>query len=190
LERELAAQILNPTGNADVGQPSPYWLLRHRPRLRRVAQRKPAAAIRLYLLTCPAWIRPIAVALLGHCVERTNTCNRLEYAKAESSQARRRAARALWRAEAWSKLHSLIAATPGDDRVAFYGRADEIKRPFRDRLHAFAEHVDHAHEAEAAGPSRMALWFADLDWIRRPPKSVEIIRRILRHIHGLVHGAK
>jgi hypothetical protein len=189
LERELMAPLLDARGDVAASPPSPSWLLRYRPQIRRIADRQPTAAIRLYLLTCPTPMRPIAVALLGHCAERTNTCNLLEYAATESAPTRRRAARALWRAEAWSKLRSLITASPDDDRVAFYGRIDEAKRSFGDRLHAFAEHVDHSHEAEAAGPSRMALWFAELDWVRRPPKSIELMRRILNRIHRLVHGA-
>jgi hypothetical protein len=188
LEHELMLPLIEVRTGAVPSKRSPIWLLKFRSQIRRVIARKPAASIRLYLLTCPPPMRPIAVALLGHCVDRTNTCNLLEYAEIEPTSTRRRAARALWRAEAWSKLRSLIAASPGDARVAYYGRVDEAKRPFDDRLHAFAEHVDHSHEAEAIGPSRMVLWFAEIDWVRRAPKSVELMRRILERIHRLVHG--
>jgi hypothetical protein len=119
LEHQLSAQILDAGRGGSSSRPFRYWLLRYRPQIRRVGERKPAAAIRLYLLTCTPSMRPIAVALLGHCVDRTNTYNLLVYATTESAQTRRRAARALWRAEAWSQLRSLIATSPGDERIAY-----------------------------------------------------------------------
>ena len=96
--------------------------------------------------------------------------------------------RILRRIEAWEKLRTLAERNPDDAKIRWYAYAPFAKRNFSERLHNFTDHVDPSHAAEAAGPSRMPLWFADLDWIRRPPKPFAYIRELLERIHRWVHG--
>ncbi len=132
----------------------------------------------------------MAIWLLGRCASRTQQYDLFEFAVNGPEAARRHAARALRRVEAWSKLRALAAASPFDGKIAWYAQAPVTKRAFRERLKNFAAYVDASHAGEAAGPSRMALWFADVDWIRRPLKPVEYIRKVLQRIHRWVHGGE
>jgi hypothetical protein len=166
---------------------STSWLLRYRPRFRRVEDSLPTP-IHAYLRKCPESMTPIAIWLLGRCAIRTEHFALFEFARNAPPAARRHAARALRRLEAWEKLRTLARENPADSKMAWYAHALVTKRNFRERLRNFAEHVDHSHAAEAAGPSRMSIWFADVDWIRRPPKPVAYIRQILQRIHRWVHG--
>jgi hypothetical protein len=165
------------------------WLLPYRPQFRRV-KASHSAVIRLYLLNCPDVMRPIAIWLLGRCATVNQHFDLFEFALDASPPARRHAARALRRVEAWERVARLADASPGDPKIAWYASTPTTKRDFRERLRSFAEHVDSSRAAEAAGPSRMALWFADIDWFRRPPKPVEYIRQILERIHRWVHGGE
>jgi len=185
LEREQVESFwrtLEPSATAHA------WLLPYRTRIRRLADAEPAA-IQLYLLSCPDRMAPIAIWLLGRCVTRTKHLDLFDFAISAPLPGRRHAARTLRRAEAWTKLTRLAKLNRNDEKIAWYAATPFTKRGFRERLRNFANHVDASHATDAAGPSRMALWFADLDWIRRPPKPVELIRRVLERIHRLVHGA-
>jgi hypothetical protein len=179
IEREQEVRV---TAERSAG-----WLLPWRSQFRRLADVEPAA-IRLYLLDCPDRMTPIAVWMLGRCATRVQHFDLLEFASDASPPTRRHAARALRRVEAWEKVTRLADAAPDDRRLAWYAHAPTTKRVFAARLQNFAEHLDRAHAAEASGPSRMSLWFADLDWVRRPPKSVAVIRQILQRIRRWVHG--
>ncbi len=179
IEREQAAR---PPAERPTG-----WLLPWRSQFRRLADVEPAA-IRLYLLDCPDRMTPIAVWMLGRCATRLQHFDLFEFSIDASRATRTHAARALRRVEAWEKVARLSEASPGDRRIAWYAHAPTTKRVFAARLQNFAEHVDQSRAAEASGPSRMSLWFADLDWVRHPPKSVALIREILQRIHRLVRG--
>jgi hypothetical protein len=174
---------------ADGARASTTWLLRYRPQLRRVDEVLPMP-LHMYLRSCPESMQPIGIWLLGRMATRTEHFGLFERALDSPPAGRRHAARALRRIEAWEKLRTLAQLNPDDAKIAWYAHAPTTKRDFGQRLRNFAAHVDGSHASDANGPSRMALWFADLDWIRRAPKPAEIIRRILDRIHRLVHGAK
>jgi len=166
------------------------WLLPYRPTFRSIIRADSAAAIRYYLADCPAEMTPLGVWLLGRCAERCRLYGLPEFGRHPSPVVRRHAARALRRLEAWSQLDELARQFPDDPRIQWYAHAPVIKRPHKQRLKSFLQSVDASHAAAAAGPSRMPLWFRKLDWVRRPPKSAAYIRRILRHIHRLIHGGQ
>jgi hypothetical protein len=166
----------------------PAWLIPYRAEFRDIADRQPAWAIRLYLLNCPADMVPIGVWLIGQCGARCRLFDIIEFGNHPNPVVRRHVAKALRRLEAWSRVSAMAKANPHDPRIVWYARAPLAKRPFGERLKNFAQHVDDSHAAEAVGPSRMALWLGDIEWVRRPPKGIEYIRRILRRIHRWVHG--
>lgn len=167
----------------------PGWLLPLRPQIPRVRRSEPVGAIRHYLLDCPDDMTLFASWLLGRCASQTKHFNLMDFAIDGSLPVKRHAARALRRVQAWTQLAALAASAPRDQRLAWYAYTTPTKHPFPKRLANFTEHVDQSHAAEAVGPSRMALRFADIEWIRHPPKSIELIRRILQRIHTWVHGA-
>jgi hypothetical protein len=166
------------------------WLLPRRPLFRSMNRASAAPALRYYLLSCSRELKPVVVWLLGRSTQPSQLYGLSAFAQDESPIVRRHAARALRRLEAWSSLTEAARRFPDDRRLQWYAHASIIKRPYEERLRNFAQFVDSSKAAEAAGPSRMPLWFADLDWLRRPPKSVEYIRRMLRRIHRLVHGRR
>lgn len=173
-----------------ISRLSSGWLLPFRPQIHRVQRSEPVGAIRHYLLSCPDDMTLVASWLLGRCVTQTKHYNLMDFVMGASLPVKRHAARALRRAQAWTQLSALAASVPGDQRIAWYAHTTPVKRPFGQRLENFAEHVDQSHADEAVGPSRMSLWFADLEWVRHPPKSMDLIRQILERIHRWVHGAE
>jgi hypothetical protein len=168
--------------------PSPYWLLPYRATFRKLIRHDAAPALRYYLADCPTEMTPLAVWLLGRTADRFRLYGLEEFAYSRSPLARRHAARALRRLEAWPHLESIARRYPNDRRLQWYARASIIKRPHAERLRNFAGHVDATHAAAAKGPSRMPLWFKNVDWIRRPPKTAAYIRHLLQHLHGLIRG--
>jgi hypothetical protein len=166
------------------------WLLRHRPRFRALIAADAAPALRYYLGSCPDEIKPLVIWLLGRSACPFRLHGLPEFALHDSPAIRRHAARALRRLEAWSQLAEAAHRFPHDKPLQWYAHASIIKRPHEERLRNFAKYVDASNAAAAVGPSRMPLWFADLDWLRRPPKSVEYLRRILKRIHRLVHRGR
>jgi len=186
--RKLDAERRDRFCHESVAAASATWLLSYRAQFRSIIQADSAHAIRYYLAKCPPAMIPLGVWLLGRCAERCRLFGLPEFGRHESPAVRRHAARALRRLEAWSQLDELARRFPDDPRIQWYAHASVIKRPYRQRLRNFTQLVDASNAAAAAGPSRMPLWFRDLDWLRRPPKSAAYIRRILMHIHRLVHG--
>jgi hypothetical protein len=166
------------------------WLVPFRPQFRHAIQNEAAPALRYYLASCPPEMTPLAVWLLGRCADSCRLYDLPDFARDASPVVRRHAARALRRLEAWSQLEDVARLFPNDRRLQWYAYATIIKRPHSERLRSFTQFVDASNAAAAAGPSRMPLWFGDLDWIRRPPKSGAYIRRLLMHIHRLVHGGR
>jgi hypothetical protein len=183
IERDHDARCSDPNGPP----PSAGWLLHYRPQFRRLPDGFPYAIL-AYVKQCPESMKPIAIWLLGRCAIRTEHLGLFECALHASPVGRRHAARALRRIEAWEKLRTLARLHPYERQVVWYATAPVTKRDFPERLRNFAAQIDATHADDAAGPSRMPLWFADLDWIRRPSKSVEYIRRMLVRIHRWVHG--
>jgi hypothetical protein len=166
------------------------WLLPRRTWLRAIYQADAAPALRYYLLSCSRELKPLVVWLLGRSTQPSHLYGLPAFAQDELPIVRRHAARALRRLEGWSSLAEAARRFPDDQRLQWYAHASIIKRPYEERLRNFAKFVDSSQAAAAEGPSRMPLWFADLDWLRRPPKSVEYIRRMLRRIQRLVHGRR
>jgi hypothetical protein len=188
--KELGAELRRWQTQHPRGRLPSTWLLPHRPRFRALIAADAAPALRYYLRSCPDEIKPLAIWLLGRSASPFQLYSLPEFALHDSPAVRRHAARALRRLEAWSQLAEAARRFPQDKRLQWYAHASIVKRPYDERLRNFAQYVDSSNAAAAVGPSRMPLWFADLDWLLRPPKSVEYIRRILRRIHRWVHGRR
>jgi hypothetical protein len=105
-----------------------------------------------------------------------------------SPQIRKHVAKALRRAEAWVLLDDMARAFPSDAKVQWFACANlpASKRSFAERLHNFAQHVDDSHVGEVYTPSRMPFWALERRWDRTAPKSVVLIRRMLRRIRHWV----
>lgn len=164
------------------------WLLSYRDLFRQLADGKYAPAFHAYLAKCPVEMTPLGVWLLSRCGDRCNLRGLGDFANHSSEAVRRHVARALRRLEAWPELAAMAKVYPGNDRIQWYANASIIKRSHEERLRSLAQIMDHSNAPAAAGPSHMPLWFRDLDWLRRPPKSIEYIRTLLARIHRLVHG--
>jgi hypothetical protein len=188
--KELDAEVQLWRMQHPTGRLPHTWLLPRRRLFRAMNHVSAAPALRYYLLSCSRELKPLVVWLLGRSTHPAQLFGLPVFAQDDSPMVRRHAARALRRLEGWPSLAEAARRFPDDERLQWYAHASIIKRPYEERLRNFAKYVDSSKAEEAAGPSRMPLWFADLDWLRRPPKSVEYIRRVLRRIRRLVHGRR
>lgn len=182
----LDAWLRAPTGAGHFRR-----LIHVRGQFRAVIEAAPRAGLRRWLATrgtrLPA--SPVAVWLLGWCCVPIDSCRISGLINRKTPPVFvRHYARALYRSHAWSELADLAELHPDDpfvSRLASQGN----ETSFESRLQRFAEHVDTSHAAEAAGPSRMRLWFAAEFWAGRAARSATLIRAVLERIHRLVHGA-
>jgi hypothetical protein len=163
------------------------WLLKYRPYFRDVIRRGRLFYIRDYLNYCPDEMIPICVWLIGKSTDRFRQYDLKAFAHHPSGQVRRHLAKALRRLEAWAVLRQMAANYPDDVRLQWFALAPTVRRSFHERLQNFQQHIDDSHVGEVHTPSQMPFWAANRPWQRSPPKSVELIRRILRHIQQLVH---
>jgi hypothetical protein len=88
--------------------------------------------------------------------------------------------------EAWALLNEMAAAYPDDAKIQWYAGAPTTGRSFAKRLKRFTSGVDKSHADEVATPSRMPFWAIESFWTYTPPKSVAVIRRMLRRIQHWV----
>jgi hypothetical protein len=80
----------------------------------------------------------------------------------------------------------MVQWDPDDARLQWLATASTVRRPFPDRLRNFKSMVDDSHAGEVATPSRMPYWAREVAWEYSPPKSVHVIRRMLRRIRHWV----
>jgi hypothetical protein len=130
---------------------------------------------------------PVCVWIISRLNVVPNLVELMSLRRSLSPQRRRHLAKALRRLHAWAALRQLAAENPNDDRIQRIATAPPSPRTFAERLKNFTSAVDKSHAVEVHTPSQMDFWSADHRWQRSPPKSIEFIRRILRHIHQLVH---
>ena len=75
---------------------------------------------------------------------------------------------------------------PDDDKVQWFANASTTHRSFAERMDKFARNVDDSHAGEVFTPSRMPFWALERSWDYTAPKSVVLIRRMLRRIRHWV----
>jgi len=103
-----------------------------------------------------------------------------------SPTVRKHVAKALRRLEAWQLLDRMVTAYPGDDVVGWFAKAPIRKLELSEKLRRYKAGVDDSRSEEVATPSRMPFWALERNWERTPPKSVLLIRRVLRRIRHWV----
>jgi hypothetical protein len=162
------------------------WLLTYRADLHWAVQHSYLEPIKLYLADCPEEMIPLGIWLWGKCADRFRLYGLSAFCHDPSPQVRRHVAKALRRLEAWSLLREMAAANPHDSRIQWYASAPTMHRPFAERLKDFTSNIDDSHADEVATPSAMPFWSSERAWERTPPKSVVLIRRMLRRIRHWV----
>jgi hypothetical protein len=180
--RRLAAQ-----GNAK----RPTWLIPFRHELRWAIQLGSLPTVKRYARDGPAEMLPLALWLWGHCADRFRLYGLQHYSRDPSPQTRKQVAKALRRVEAWTLLTDMARVYPDDEKLQWFASASISRRPFRERLSSYVQSVDDSHAAAVATPSRMPFWaLEESSWDYTPPKSVQLIRRMLRRIrHWVRWGA-
>jgi hypothetical protein len=163
------------------------WLLKYRTEIRNAISSGSIDTIRLYLCRCPSEMVPVCVWLWGKCVDRFRLYGLSRFCHSSSQQVRRHVAKTLRRVEAWALLDEMAVAYPDDTRIRWYATAPTTHRPFTKRLKKFTANVDDSHADEVHTPSQMPYWTSEETWERTPPKSLDLIRRILRRIQHWVH---
>ena len=129
---------------------------------------------------------PLYVWLLGQCAELHRLYGLPSFRFDPSPQIRKHVAKALRRAEAWALLDDMARALPNDDKVQWFASASTTHRSFTERMDKFARNVDDSHAGEVYTPSRMPFWALERSWDYTAPKSVVLIRRMLRRIRHWV----
>jgi hypothetical protein len=103
-----------------------------------------------------------------------------------SPQLRKHVAKALRRLEAWVWLDEMARANSDNPKIQNYSRSRITHRPFRERLSNYVQSVDDSHAGDVVTPSRMPYWAMEKSWEYTPPKSRDLIRRLLRRIRHWV----
>jgi hypothetical protein len=129
---------------------------------------------------------PICVWLIGRFSDRMHLYELKTFRHDPSPHVRTHVAKALRRLEAWSLLQEMSQADPDDDRIRWYATSSTTHRPFAERLKNFTSNIDVSQVSEVATPSRMPFWAYETPWSRKPPKSVQYVRRMLRRIRHWV----
>ena len=176
------------------GWKSHVWPMAFRQQLRRLfanydvrSNHGEAAVVHLYMLTAPTPMIPVCVWILSRLHHTPSLDELMLLRRSLSPQRRRHLAKALRRLKAWAALRQLAAENPNDEQIQRLATSPPSQRTFAERLKNFTSSVDQSRADEVHTPSKMDFWAADRRWQPSPPKSVEFIRRILRHIHQLVH---
>ena len=172
---------------ARSGEPlPPTWLLPFRKDFRKMIADNTTAAIDWHLLTGDSALRPLFLWLLSKHADRFRLHRLDEYADDPSPEVRRHVAKALRRLEAWAQLREMALQNPDDAKIQWNANAPTTRRPFAERLKDFTSIVDDSHAGEVFTPSRMPFWSLERVWERTPPKSIELMRRMLRRIRHWV----
>lgn len=162
------------------------WLLPYRSSFRRAIARGRVGSIKIYVRDCPREMIPLCVWLWGECADRFRLYGLGSLGHDGSPRVRRSVAKALRRLEAWSRLNEMAAAYPEDAKVQWFATTTNRRRPFPDRLRNYKLNIDDSHAGEVVTPSSMPYWARDKAWDYTPPKSVDLIRRMLRRIRHWV----
>jgi hypothetical protein len=162
------------------------WLLSHRAQLRRLIPYGHIGTIKSYMRQCPPEMVPLCVWLIGKCADRPRFYGLDGYMDDPSPQIRRHVAKAFRRLEAWHLLERMARLNPDDARIQWFATAPPVRRSFPDRLKSYKHLVDDSHADEVATPSRMPYWAKEKSWEYTPPKSRDLIRRMLRRIRHWV----
>ncbi|HEX2474513.1 MAG TPA: hypothetical protein VHK01_07205 [Lacipirellulaceae bacterium] len=170
------------------------WLLpyRHRfrksfARLRSLCRKDEVDVIRYYMAGCPQEMFALCIWMIGQCAARLHLPGIDDYCFHPDPQIRRHVAKALRRLEAWALLEMMSGAYFHDPVIQRYAKTiTEPHRPFTERLARFKRLVDDSHASEVVTPSRMPFWAAERVWDYTPPKSVQLIRRMLQRIRHWV----
>ncbi len=169
------------------------WLLPYRDKLRQTfpgfdyfCQPNNVGLIHYYMAYCPAEMIPICIWLISKCADRFHLYGISEFRRDMSPNLRKHVAKALRRLQAWPLLEEMAALYPEDAKVQWFATAHITHRPFADRLSNYVQSVDDSHAGEVATPSRMPFWSLETYWDYTPPKSVQLIRRMLRRIRHWV----
>jgi hypothetical protein len=162
------------------------WLLKFRSDFRILKKQRAAPLIHRFASIGDPAMRHVYIWLLSRFASRFFLLGIDEYCDDPSPVVRRHVAKALRRLEAWPLLAEMAAAHPENERVRWFATASTRKRPFSDRLRDFRARLDDSHAAEVMTPSQMPFWTKEDSWSRTPPKSVEMMRRILRRIRHWV----
>jgi hypothetical protein len=171
---------------ADSERLEPTWLLRFRHAFRQIEASGRVASIKRYLSICPPEMVPLCVWLIGRQVDRFRLWGLNHDWLHPSAQVRWQVAKALRRAEAWRLLEEMARRDPHNERLQIVALSPGQRRPFRERLRAYKRDVDDSHAGEVSTPSRMQYWANDQKWEYTPPKSRDLIRRMLRRIRHWV----
>jgi hypothetical protein len=87
-------------------------------------------------------------------------------------------------------LQQMARRCSGDARIQWLAASPLIRRSFSERLQNYKRDVDDSLADEVATPSRMIYWARENALEYTPPKSRELIRRMLRRIqHWVRWGA-
>jgi len=173
---------------------STFWLLPYRTQFRQLfaelhsyRNKGDIDVIRYYMAFCPSEMIPICVWLIGRCGKRFWHYDLDSFSRDPSPIVRKHVAKALRRLEASPLLEEMASRYPEDKRIQFFANSGPVvQRPFADRLSRFIKSVDDSYAEEAVTPSRMSFWARDKTWDYTPPKSVLLIRRMLRRIQHWV----
>jgi hypothetical protein len=162
------------------------WLIRFRTDFRLLDEQRAGLVIQRFLSLGSLDLRHVFIWHLSKSASRFYLLGIDEYCDDSSPVVRKHVAKALRRLEAWPLLEEMAAAHPEDERLRWFATAPTTKRPFSDRLRNFRSDIDASHAAEVATPSQMPFWTQEGSWERTPPKSVAMIRRMLRRIRHWV----
>jgi hypothetical protein len=142
--------------------------------------------LQFYMIRCPFSMVPVCVWIFSRLSNRENIGELKSLRNRLPPSTRKHLAKALRRLQAWSLLGELAAENPHDGRIQWFAHAAPTQLSFARRLERFTASVDQSHATEVQTPSQMKYWDSGLVWQLTPPKSRELIRRILKHIHRLV----
>jgi hypothetical protein len=162
------------------------WLLRYRTDFRLLAEQGNGLVIQRFISVGDPALRPIFIWLLSKHANRFFLLGINEHCDDISPVVRKHVAKALRRLEAWALLKKMAARHPQDERLRWFATAPTTKRPFSERLRDFRTGIDASHAAEVVTPSQMPYWARESLWSYTPPKSVDVIRRMLRRIQHWV----
>ncbi len=168
------------------GEVPPTWLLRFRKDFRLLGEQRGGLVFQRFISLGDPALRHVYIWLLSKSASRFFFLGLDEYCDDPNPIVRKHVAKALRRLEAWPLLTRMAEAHPEDERLRWFATAPTTKRPFSERLQNFRTAVDASHAAEVVTPSQMPFWASESFWSYTPPKSVDVIRRMLRRIRHWV----
>jgi hypothetical protein len=171
---------------ADSERLEPTWLLPFRHTFRQIEASGRIGSIKRYLNTCPPEMVPLCVWLIARQADRSRLWGLDHEWDHPSAQVRWHVAKALRRTDAWRVVEEMARRDPHNERLQRLALSPDIRRPFSARLQAYKLDVDDSHAGEVVTPSRMPYWAREHEWEYTPPKSRDLIRRMLRRIRHWV----